>query len=113
MNPNLSHGSDLYVSGYMESLLNFTIETPLDKTAIATMDLLEYRLQRIEYVLSGDDEARIVLQRAAGQGKGFTTQARIARLENTILKLSSKSTVVEDLLRLCEDICDELPLNFN
>lgn len=87
------------------------MDPPSDKTATATIELLEYRLRRIEFVLSGYEEAQSVLQQAAAQGKGFTTHARITRLENAFSKLSSKSTVVEELLRLREDTCDEVPLS--
>ncbi|KAI4135766.1 MAG: hypothetical protein LQ347_000401 [Umbilicaria vellea] len=73
---------------------------PLDKTATVTIELLEYRLRRIEFVLSGNEEAQSVLQQAAAQGKGFTTHARITRLEEALSKLSSKSTIVDQLLRL-------------
>lgn len=84
---------------------------PLDKTATVTIELLEYRLRRIEFVLSGNEEAQSVLQQAAAQGKGFTTHARITRLEEALSKLSSKSTIVDQLLRLREDTCDEAPLS--
>ena len=79
------------------------METASDKTAIATIERLEYRLRRIEYILSGDDEARSVLEHATTRGKEYTTPARIARLEHALSNLSSKSPVVQDLLRLRED----------
>lgn len=82
-----------------------------DRTATATIELLQYRLRRIEYALSGDDEPRSVLQHAAAQGKGYTTQARLMRLENALSKLSTDSTIVKELLRLREETGDEAPLS--
>ena len=79
------------------------MEAQPDKTATATIELLEHRLRRIEYILSGDEEASNVLQQAAAQGKECNINARISKLEDALSNLSSKSRVIQDLLRLCED----------
>ena len=79
------------------------MEAQPDKTAIATIELLEHRLRRIEYILSGDEEAPNVLQQAAAQGKECSINVRISKLEDALSNLSSKSRVIQDLLRLCED----------
>ncbi|MCJ1298457.1 hypothetical protein MMC08_001247 [Hypocenomyce scalaris] len=76
------------------------MEAQPDKTATATIELLEHRLRRIEYILSGDEEASNVLQQAAAQGKECNINARISKLEDALSNLSSKSRVIQDLLRL-------------
>ena len=70
------------------------------RTAIETLDSLESRLQRIEWHLSGSDEVEEVLQNVVTQGKDYTVQARLARLESNLGKLSSRSPVVRQLLQL-------------
>lgn len=71
-----------------------------DKTALATLESLESRLRRIGFFLSGAEEVDDVLQQATAQGKDYTAQARLARLEGNLKKLSSNSKVVQDLLKL-------------
>ena len=70
------------------------------QTALATLDSLQARLQRVQWFLSGSDEAEDVLRGVAAQGQDHTVQARLAQLENGLRKLSSKSPVVRDLLKL-------------
>ncbi len=75
---------------------------PATKTALATLDSLEARLQKIQWYLSGSDEAEDTLQKVTAQGQDYTVQARLARLEHDLGRLSSNSPVVADLLRLSE-----------
>lgn len=70
------------------------------KTALATLDSLEVRLQKVQWYLSGSDEAEDILHEVTAQGQDYTVQARLARLENNLGKLSSRSPVVRDLLKL-------------
>ena len=70
------------------------------KTALATLDSLEARLQKVQWYLSGDEEVEATLQRVIAQGQDYTVQARLSRLENDLGKLSSRSQVVRDLLKL-------------
>jgi hypothetical protein len=70
------------------------MENTFDKTAVETIDLLEARLQRIEYAVCGQ-----VDESALSSNKKSATQ-RFAALEHSLHQLASKSRVVQDLLRL-------------
>ena len=69
-------------------------------TALATLDSLEARLQKVQWYLSGSDEMEDTLQGVIAQGQDYTVQVRLTRLENNLGKLSSRSPVVRDLLKL-------------
>lgn len=71
-----------------------------NQTAIATLFSLEDRLRRLEWYLSGDDEVKDTLQRVIDQGKNNTVQARLGKLENDLDKLSTRSPIVYNLLKL-------------
>ncbi len=73
---------------------------PATKTALTTLDSLEARLRKIQWYLSGNDEAEDTLQKVTAQGHDYTVHARLARLEHDLGRLSSRSPVVRDLLRL-------------
>lgn len=75
------------------------------KTALETLDMLEERICRVEWYLSGSDDVADTLQRVADQGKDSTVQARLSRLENDLSRLSSKSPEVSELLRLRQSGC--------
>ena len=70
--------------------------------ALETLDALESRLQRVAWYLSGDNEVGEVLQNVKAEGRDQTVQARLARLENNLGKLSSRSYEVRELLNLCK-----------
>lgn len=72
------------------------------KIALETLDALESRLQRVGWYLSGDNEVDEVLQNVKAEGRDRTVQARLARLENDLAKLSSRSHEVRELLNLCK-----------
>ena len=72
------------------------------KTALATIDLLERRLQRINFLLSENAETES-LKDIAAQGKNQTVLARLAEIENGLGKLASKSPALGDLLKLRMD----------
>ncbi len=74
----------------------------IEQTARGTVDLLEQRLRRIEYFLTGHDPAQESLQEAVAEGKDRTVLTRLAKVENSLAKLASSSPVVEDLLKLCK-----------
>ena len=71
------------------------------KIALETLDALESRLQRVAWYLSGDNEVGEVLQNVKAEGRDQTVQARLARLENNLGKLSSRSPEARELLGLC------------
>ena len=72
------------------------------KIALETLDALESRLQRVAWYLSGENEVGDVLHKVKVEGRDQTVQARLARLENNLGKLSSRSHEVHQLLSLCE-----------
>ncbi|MCJ1257861.1 hypothetical protein MMC24_005687 [Lignoscripta atroalba] len=74
-------------------------DTAATKIVIETIDLLEFRLRRLEFYLSGHDSQDILLQ-AASQGKDGTINTRLERIHVALETLSSKSRVVNDVLNL-------------
>ena len=72
------------------------------KIALETLDALESRLQRVVWYLSGENEVGGLLHKVKVEGRDQTVQARLARLENNLGKLSSRSHEVHQLLRLCK-----------
>ena len=68
--------------------------------AIATLDDLQARLRRLEYYLSGSDDAQLRLEAAVSQGKDHTVMARLSTLQHTLHNLSERSPVVHDLLQI-------------
>ena len=73
-------------------------ETPT-KTAQATLESLEARLRKVQWYLSGSDGDKVE-DTLRGLTADDTVQARLVRLEKDLVKLSSRSTVVRDLLKL-------------
>ena len=73
-------------------------ETPT-KTAQATLDSLEARLRKVQWYLSGSDGDKVE-DTLRGVRADDTVQARLVRLEKDLGKLSSRSAVVRDLLKL-------------
>lgn len=71
-----------------------------DKAALATLDSLENRLRKVEWYMSGSDNAAGPLQQVASQGKDSTVQARLARLENNMQNLSTTSPDIDKLVKL-------------
>lgn len=72
-----------------------------ERTAKGTVNLLEQRLRRIEFFLSGHDHAQESLHKAATEGKDRTVLTRLSEVEDNLAKLASNSPVVNDLLKLC------------
>ena len=72
------------------------------KIALDTLDALESRLQRVVWYLSGENEVGDLLYKVKAEGRDQTVQARLARLENNLGKLSSRSHEVYQLLSLCK-----------
>jgi len=84
-----------------------------EATAADTIDLLETRLRRLEYALSGNtpwtgDSA------VDEQARGATITTRLAALETDLKKLSGRSGVVQDVLKLYArfpDLFQSIPPN--
>ncbi|KAE8442595.1 hypothetical protein EG329_003018 [Mollisiaceae sp. DMI_Dod_QoI] len=70
------------------------MDTTFDRTATETIDLLEARLRRIEYVVCGQANEIPV-----STGKPPVAH-RLASLEHMLHQLASKSKVIQDLLRI-------------
>ena len=73
-----------------------------ERTARETVDLLEQRLRRIEYFLTGHDPAQEPLQEAAADRKDRTVLTHLSQVGQNLTKLASKSPTVNDLLKLCK-----------
>ena len=69
------------------------------KTAQATLDSLEARLRKVLWYLSGSDGDKVE-DTLRGVRADDTVQSRLIRLEKDLGKLSSRSAVVRDLLKL-------------
>jgi hypothetical protein len=70
------------------------MELSLDRTASDTIELLEARLQRIEYVITGRSKDGSFRD----GGKSITT--KLQDLEHSLDRLVAKSRVMQDLLKL-------------
>ncbi|KAH6724743.1 hypothetical protein DL95DRAFT_401397 [Leptodontidium sp. 2 PMI_412] len=70
------------------------MEHTFDQTATETIDLLEARLRRIEFAISGQVE-----QKPSSNNATPATQ-RLASLEHSLHQLASKSRVIQELLKL-------------
>ena len=73
-----------------------------NRTAFETVNLLQHRLRRIEFLLTGYDDGQEQLERLAIQGRDDTLTLRLARAENNMARLASNSSVVHNLLALCK-----------
>lgn len=71
-----------------------------DGTASETLQLLQYRLRRIEFLLTGSDESKEQLEKTAAHAREDSLAARLARVENNLAKLASHSPSIDNLLTL-------------
>ena len=71
------------------------------QTASETVNLLQFRLQRIEQYLTGSDNDQDQLQKVAARGRDHAVFARLAKAEHGLAHLASESPLVHDLLSLC------------
>ncbi|MCJ1429528.1 hypothetical protein MMC29_007443 [Sticta canariensis] len=76
------------------------MSNPEEKTALATIALLEHRLQRIRILLGGNAEAELSLRDIPSLGKEQTVLARLAKVEYGLSELSNKSPALGGLLKL-------------
>jgi hypothetical protein len=66
-----------------------------------TLALLEWRLRRLEFVLSGDaNNEQATNDTTQPSGSANTILARVRKLEQSLQQISLKSGVVSDLLTL-------------
>lgn len=73
----------------------------IDTAALRTIELLEHRLERVRFLLSGDDRIEDDLNHVQEHGKNHTILARLATIQSSLSQLSEKSPVVRRLLHLC------------
>lgn len=71
------------------------MENPFDETATQTIDLLEARLRRIEYVVHGQE-----YDHTGPEDHSESASARLERLDRALYGLTVKSKVIKDLLQL-------------
>ncbi|KAK0126971.1 hypothetical protein ONS96_006534 [Cadophora gregata f. sp. sojae] len=71
-----------------------TMENTFDQTATETIDLLEARLRRIEFAISGQVES------TSSSNNAIPATQRLAALEHSLHQLASKSRVIQELLKL-------------
>ncbi|KAL9026466.1 MAG: hypothetical protein Q9196_004875 [Gyalolechia fulgens] len=69
-------------------------------TALATLDDLQYRLQRLEYFISGNDNPKKPLEAVASKGREHNIKARLMKLEQTLDTMSERWPVIQELLQL-------------
>lgn len=66
---------------------------PPEELLVHTLDFLESRLHRLEYIFNGGDPN-------AKLPTGTTAAQRLSKLQNTLGQLAARSRPVEQLLRL-------------
>ncbi len=74
----------------------------VDRTALETLESLEFRMQRVGFFLGGSHEAGEVSQHMKSQEKDHSVHSRLSNLESNLDRLISRSAVVRELLQLCK-----------
>ncbi|KAL8653872.1 MAG: hypothetical protein Q9210_001846 [Variospora velana] len=69
-------------------------------TSITTLENLQYRLQRLEYFISGSDNAQEPLEGVISKGREHNITSQLAKLEKTLHSLSEQSPIIDELLQL-------------
>lgn len=69
-------------------------------TGITTLENLQYRLQRLEYFISGSDNAQEPLEAVISKGREHNITSQLAKLEKTLHSLSEQSPIIDELLQL-------------
>ena len=72
----------------------------VDRSLLGTIELLEHRLQKIEFILGGTDDPRDFLEQTGLQGRAHTVPARLGHLETTLGKLSANSKIIRNIVHL-------------
>lgn len=71
-----------------------------DEAVLFTYSLLESRLVRLEYLLSGPQS-----QSAQSEGKPQTIPERMRAIEQSLGRLAGKTTLLDNVNELCEPRC--------
>ncbi|KAL9601602.1 MAG: hypothetical protein Q9219_002436 [cf. Caloplaca sp. 3 TL-2023] len=69
-------------------------------TAFSTIDDLQHRLQRLEYIITGSDDAQKSVDAVVSKGKDQSISARLMKLEQTLHSISERSPVIQELLQV-------------
>lgn len=81
----------------------YEMDSAMDETAGRTVDELERRLMRIKYVLAGfSDTTDEELHKIQSAGREQTVAARLTALEHALARLSKRSPMVQDAMKLCK-----------
>jgi hypothetical protein len=73
------------------------MDLPPEELLVHTLGLLEWRLQRLEFVLNGGS---LQDMNTAGGGARPTVTTRLQKLEHSLNQLAGKSDTVHELLKL-------------
>ena len=73
-----------------------------DETALETLELLDSRLQRVQFLLTGRTLADTDVPAVANAGNDKCVPARLKKLEKALLDLTATSQVAHDALDLCQ-----------
>lgn len=73
-----------------------------DETALETIELLESRLQRVQFLLTGRAFTDADVLGITGAGEDECIPARLKRLEKALTDLAATSRVAHDALSLCQ-----------
>lgn len=88
------------------------MEITQNDTALKTIELLESRLRRVQFLITGDTVTDGEMQRIAGAGKAECVTTRLRALEDQLMSLSAASRVAQDILHLCQmnllSCCDRI-----
>ena len=71
----------------------------IQELIIDTLSLLEWRLQRLEFVLNGDVQTNETEKQQA-PSSSTSVMARVKKVEHSLQQLSLKSGVISDLIKL-------------
>ena len=88
----VSEQSSHQLEGAVKSSTTMTTLPP-EELLVHTLDLLEYRLHRLEFLFNGGDPE-------SNLSKGTTAAARLSKLQNALGQLAARSRPIEQLLRL-------------
>lgn len=72
----------------------------LATSALDMLNDLQYRLQRLEFFLSGSDDPQKALEAVISKDRDHTITARLAGLERKLNSMSEQSPNIHDLLQL-------------
>ena len=77
------------------------MSAPTDEVALETIELLESRLRRVQFLLTGDsDSVDAVRYQTNDSAKDQTVGSRLSKLELEFDRLCARSDTVKDIIKL-------------